>query len=590
MEKFIKFADKYNLKELGIILVFSILFFIIFYGKQDAYLVDVGREAYIPWQMLNGKVLYKDIFNVYGPLGYQINALAYIILGIKLSTLYLMGFLNSLIICFASFFIVRIFSTKKTALCVTAMTMAVCIYIRTFFNFIFAYSYSAVYALSGFLLSLLSMLLYMRDKKNAYLWLSFLFGGFSFANKIENLPYFILLFLSLTFVIENRKDWRKYVQAFCFFMIFPIVSFGILILQGANTVDFLNAFDLINRLVHAPVVEYFYNAYGLYLNPLYIKLSFYYSFRLFLFVVPFGLVFYFLNYLNKRFFSNRFLKIFLNVVIFFTMIVAVTKAFQRFLPVSERLFCWLGLYAVIVLAVFSIVFMYKFIKNKFSFSSVDLYDKMYFFLLIAAISVSIKGISGITTECYGTFSLAALFLPFVIFFVRYLKFTDGQVLEKTVVNLCFVIVISYLTANIMRIGEKPLYPVSTERGTIFVSELFKSQNEFIHYIKQTTQKDSVIVSVPEGAIINFLSDRKSNDMYYYLIPANVQVFGEEKILFDFKKNPPDYFIMNNVPYSPFNVGDFCDYAKNVCTFVKDNYKPVAAVDEGVRFVLYKKNK
>ena len=94
--------------------------------------------------------------------------------------------------------------------------------------------------------------------------------------------------------------------------------------------------------------------------------------------------------------------------------------------------------------------------------------------------------------------------------------------------------------------------------------------------------------MPEGAIINFLSERKSNDLYYYLIPANIQVFGEEKIIFDFKKNPPDYFIMNNVPYSPFNVGDFCDYAKKVCGYIKNNYKPYAAVDDGVRFVLYKR--
>ena len=165
MEKFIKFVEKYNLKELGTIFVFSLLLFWLFYGKQDAYLIDVGREAYLPWQMLEGKVLYKDLFNVYGPLGYQINALAYMIFGIKLETLYLMGFLNSLVISFSTFFIVKLFADKKIALCVVSLTMAVCIYIRTFFNLIFSYSYCALYALSSVLLSLLAMLLYIKDKK-----------------------------------------------------------------------------------------------------------------------------------------------------------------------------------------------------------------------------------------------------------------------------------------------------------------------------------------------------------------------------------------------------------------------------------------
>lgn len=84
MEKFIEFSKKYCLKELGIITIVSLIMYFIFYGKQDVYLVDVSREAYIPWQMLKGKVLYKDIFNVYGPLGYQINAIAYALLGVKL--------------------------------------------------------------------------------------------------------------------------------------------------------------------------------------------------------------------------------------------------------------------------------------------------------------------------------------------------------------------------------------------------------------------------------------------------------------------------------------------------------------------------
>ena len=89
-------------------------------------------------------------------------------------------------------------------------------------------------------------------------------------------------------------------------------------------------------------------------------------------------------------------------------------------------------------------------------------------------------------------------------------------------------------------------------------------------------------------MINFLSERKSDNFYYYLIPVNVQVFGEEKILADFKKNMPDYFIMNNVPYTPFNVGNFCSYASKICDFIEKEYVAIAGVNDGVEFVLYKK--
>ena len=195
MEKFKEFANRFCLKELSIIFVVSLILYILFYAKYDVYLIDVGREAYLPWQMLKGQLLYKDIFNVYGPLGYQINAIAYAIFGVKL--LYLMGFLNSLVILFTTFFIGKLFVDKKTAMCISGLTLFVCVYAKNFFNFIFVYSYSAIYALSGFLLSLLAMLFYLRDKKNLYLTLSFFFAGFAFANKIEYLPYFGFIFVCL---------------------------------------------------------------------------------------------------------------------------------------------------------------------------------------------------------------------------------------------------------------------------------------------------------------------------------------------------------------------------------------------------------
>ena len=145
MEKFKEFANKFCLKELGIIFIVSVILYILFYAKYDVYLIDVSREAYLPWQVLKGQVLYKDIFNVYGALGYQINAVAYAIFGIKLSTLYFMGFLNSRVILFTTFFIAKLFADKKTALCISGLTLFVCVYANNFFNFIINFTSSILY-------------------------------------------------------------------------------------------------------------------------------------------------------------------------------------------------------------------------------------------------------------------------------------------------------------------------------------------------------------------------------------------------------------------------------------------------------------
>jgi hypothetical protein len=50
-------------------------------------LVDFGRELYVPWQLSSGKVLYRDIAHIAGPLSQYVNAAAFRLFGVSLMTL-----------------------------------------------------------------------------------------------------------------------------------------------------------------------------------------------------------------------------------------------------------------------------------------------------------------------------------------------------------------------------------------------------------------------------------------------------------------------------------------------------------------------
>jgi hypothetical protein len=50
-------------------------------------LIDFGRELYVPWQMTEGQVLYRDIAYFNGPLSPTINATLFSLFGVSLSTL-----------------------------------------------------------------------------------------------------------------------------------------------------------------------------------------------------------------------------------------------------------------------------------------------------------------------------------------------------------------------------------------------------------------------------------------------------------------------------------------------------------------------
>ena len=65
-----------------------LVIFIVFYGKFGDLMVDSYREVYIPQQILEGKALYKDLFIVYSPLSYLINAFIMKIFGTSVSVIY----------------------------------------------------------------------------------------------------------------------------------------------------------------------------------------------------------------------------------------------------------------------------------------------------------------------------------------------------------------------------------------------------------------------------------------------------------------------------------------------------------------------
>src|SRR5512132_1833678 len=76
-------------------------------------LADFGREVYVPWQLAQGKVLYRDIAYFNGPLSPYINAMAFWLFGAHLNTLIL---LNVLVITITAILIWRLVRDVGSAL------------------------------------------------------------------------------------------------------------------------------------------------------------------------------------------------------------------------------------------------------------------------------------------------------------------------------------------------------------------------------------------------------------------------------------------------------------------------------------------
>lgn len=238
-------------------------------GHYSGILIDFGREVYYPERILQGDVLYKDLFNIYGPLAYQINAVLYKIFGAKLSTLYGAGAVCSILTVSGVYLLANRYLSKFLSFSLGLFTIAVGVTTTSIFNFHFPYSWAVLYGLIAFIYSLY----FIKDK----LWLSALLAGVCITCKYDFLLYgFVILFL-----IFRQKDWK----ALLYFVSVPILSFGILFAQGLQISDLVNSLVIVKNMAKSKTLTYFYQNSGIYFHPKALLMDL----VLFLkFAVPFG--------------------------------------------------------------------------------------------------------------------------------------------------------------------------------------------------------------------------------------------------------------------------------------------------------------
>jgi len=61
------------------------------WGHWGDFQIDNGRELYVPAEILKGKLLFRDLWYMYGPLAPYLKALLFRIFGVHLTVLYVFG-------------------------------------------------------------------------------------------------------------------------------------------------------------------------------------------------------------------------------------------------------------------------------------------------------------------------------------------------------------------------------------------------------------------------------------------------------------------------------------------------------------------
>ncbi len=528
----------------------TILGLLIFGGHYSGILIDFGREVYYPQEILNGKILYKDLFNIYGPLAYQINAILYKIFGIKLSTLYGAGIFTSLLTVSGIYLVAQKVLSKFLSFCIGVFTIAIGVTATSIFNFHFPYSWAVMYGLVAFLYSLYFLLEYWDKKNIKNLYLSSFLAGIAITCKYD----FLLFALIVLAISAKEKNWKALVS----FFIAPILSFGILFVQGLRPDSLVNSLLTTSLMAKSKTLKYFYQNSGIYFN----SKAIFTDLILFIkFAIPFGTILFSSYLFDKRKVNSISLSL-IGWTLFLLMFNA--KFAFGFLPI-----------------LLLILFITELLKSKL----VKKYDIRIIILTLSAIAVCAKVFWVMLLGSYGNYYISiALVALFAIVF-KYLPQKFEKVTGAYILAMSLIIIFSNSIAL-----KYENYKVSTPIGTMRTSKFFaESSNQLINFINQNTQKDDKIVIFPEGMTINFLTKRNSDDYYNSLLPLYTETFGEEKIINHYKENMPEYVIFNNLDMKDYYFRFICqDYALDFCGFIQNNYELETVVGSEFRYLIFKR--
>lgn len=249
-------------------------------------------------------------------------------------------------------------------------------------------------------------------------------------------------------------------------------------------------------------------------------------------------------------------------------------------------FNWIGIVVLIILPFFAYLLYRKKLQNPLSNA-----DTMLFITCISAVLGALKCIFAVSFNSYGTYFFPLLFVCLVLFFV-WKKSLQNKISKNYITSIfCLILVFSlgFLCSNYFRkINVFPAY-FTNEKGSFYSESIFvKPASDLVNYISSNTKKDDTVLVLPEGAMINFLSERKSNDKYYYLIPPNIEVFGENAIAEDLENNLPNYIVLQSMSYTNFDETYFCEsFGRQICELLPKYYENPIVFGDDFWFALYK---
>ena len=546
--------------------------------KWGDLIVDVGREMYVPLQLGLGKLLYRDVFYIYGPFSPYFNATLFKIFSANLYILYLSGFIT---LCAVS---VLIYKISRRFLSILFSTFTVFTFLIVFgfghytylgnYNFFLPYSYSSIHAIAFSLAALYFFYILMKKRSSKYAYLS---SSFILLTLLSRVDVGIMLVLSmLAGVIFYTISFRRGGDparlsgnrlALCVIIPLIIAFFVYAAFLGSSAVQNSNLFDI---WVKSSDVR---TAFAGWLSGLddmpgniliILKNILHYSALCLLFAAG-GVI---ISLLCRKKTASR---IALSSAIGLAVIAAAFFLYRVFFVSYDLQYRSLPVICLAVMIISAIGALRQ--KNR---------TENIFMLTISFFSFFLmtRMLLHVWAGHYGFYILTPAIIVYYVFFLKIAAAPLKSDLARGYFRAGLLFIFILFIASHCKISnfcyKNRTLRVTSGRGSMNVFGTSREQRlaELMKYLETSTGKDETLVVFPEGVVVNFLLDRENPLYYYSYHPIDLAKQGvADDVIREMDEKKVDYIVLTQRRTDKYGYAVFGkDYAQDIFKYIVKNYR------------------
>lgn len=180
------------------------------WGHWGDFQIDSGRELYVPAEIAKGKMLFRDLWYMYGPLAPYLKALLFRIFGVQLTVLYAFGLALTIGFALVTFEIARRFHLGFVGSMVPSLFFLIEAFYPFIRNFVFPYSYAASLAAFLGVACLYFVMCHATDGRTLQLGLAAVLGSLVILTKQEfGVACLVLLAFEIAACYWMRRSPRE---------------------------------------------------------------------------------------------------------------------------------------------------------------------------------------------------------------------------------------------------------------------------------------------------------------------------------------------------------------------------------------------